>query len=373
MLNLNVCKVVGSSHTGRAAKANYLPGSLREIQADRASLRRRLNKRRKIDHDASEESLAGFHKFHYGYFGQVEEGALKMEIVSCDGGEFSRDPPRFTVERYRPENVLQDDGRVYCTKSSSCNLLLRHMGEVSFSVKSIVVRAPKDGYTAPIQQGLVFVGNNAKELLAGTSAYSIRYGELGNMTPSQRSSTPWDNQRLTLLESLNDVEIWEQSMLRRANTSQNSDSNEASRELATYFEYEELDDDTSRATHSNYLENCDEVATAPTPPPYGAPASSGEDDAYEHIETHQDLLHELSAGNEIDEDRIDRILRRLGNDYYTGRDRRPDPRRRATPGRFVEMRANSAAPEESQRIKPLRTFFIRPSRNEARIVFDPPM
>jgi hypothetical protein len=126
--------------------------SAREIQADRAYLRRRQFKRRKMDYDNddnSEEPLSGFHAFNYGHFGQVDEGSLRMDIVSCDGGEFSRDPAALHGTTYRPENVLADDRSVYCTKGSSCNLMLRHVGESSFTLKRIIVRAPHIGFTAP--------------------------------------------------------------------------------------------------------------------------------------------------------------------------------------------------------------------------------
>jgi len=68
-----------------------------------------------------------------------------MEIVSCDGGEFSDSYSAM----YRAENVLRDDKSVYCTKSSRCNLLLRHQGETTFCLQKIVIKAPERGFTAP--------------------------------------------------------------------------------------------------------------------------------------------------------------------------------------------------------------------------------
>lgn len=86
----------------------------------------------------------------YGYYGQVEAGQLRMEIVSCDGGRFeSRDPTSLAMENYRAENVLRQDESVYCTKSSRCNMLLRQEGETLFHLESLVIAAPKRGYTAP--------------------------------------------------------------------------------------------------------------------------------------------------------------------------------------------------------------------------------
>ena len=75
-----------------------------------------------------------------------------MEIVSCDGGQYHpRDPRSFAgnLESYRAENVLKEDKSVYCTKSSSCNMMLRQKGEALFHLESLVIAAPRRGYTAP--------------------------------------------------------------------------------------------------------------------------------------------------------------------------------------------------------------------------------
>jgi hypothetical protein len=107
--------------------------------------RRRSNKRRKLDHDGDMAMPEP-----YGYCGQVESGQLKMEIVSCDGGEHPpRDTRSMNLENYRAENVLRNDGSVYCTKSSRCNMMLRQRGEALFHLDSLVIAAPKRGYTAP--------------------------------------------------------------------------------------------------------------------------------------------------------------------------------------------------------------------------------
>jgi hypothetical protein len=112
------------------------------------SAHRRLNKRRKLEHDAN--ANLGFPGFLYGHRGQVVPGQLKMEIVGCDGGEYApRDPSAISRENYRAENVLRDDKSVYCTKSPRCNLMLRHQGEALFHLDSIVIKAPELGYTAP--------------------------------------------------------------------------------------------------------------------------------------------------------------------------------------------------------------------------------
>jgi hypothetical protein len=92
----------------------------------------RRHKRRKLDSDR----LAPFRSFRYGKYGQVEQGDLKMEIVSCDGGMFSNE------SSYAAENILKDDTSVYCTKGNRCNIVLRHQGGTVFTLRELVIKAP---------------------------------------------------------------------------------------------------------------------------------------------------------------------------------------------------------------------------------------
>lgn len=103
---------------------------------------RRRTKRRKLDEDYPLE----FKAINYGYHGQVVSGALKMEIVSCDGGLHA--DSRHGRE-YWPENVLRNDKSVYCTDSSKCNIIMRHQGGTTFCLKKLVIKAPDRGFTAP--------------------------------------------------------------------------------------------------------------------------------------------------------------------------------------------------------------------------------
>lgn len=103
---------------------------------------RRRAKRRKLDEDYPLE----FKAINYGYRGQVVSGALKMEIVSCDGGLHA--DSRHGRE-YWPENVLRNDKSVYCTDSSKCNIIMRHQGGTTFCLKKLVIKAPDRGFTAP--------------------------------------------------------------------------------------------------------------------------------------------------------------------------------------------------------------------------------
>ncbi|OXV06945.1 hypothetical protein Egran_05287 [Elaphomyces granulatus] len=125
-------------------------------------------KRRKLDSDDRREGLRGF---SYGQYGQVVPGILKMEIVSCDGGTYSEP----NGESSWPDNVLLNDSSVYCTKRDRCNLVLKHRGETPFCLKKIVIKAPKSGFDAPIQEGMIFVSMTSDELLARTAQYQIQH------------------------------------------------------------------------------------------------------------------------------------------------------------------------------------------------------
>ncbi|KAL2074886.1 hypothetical protein VTL71DRAFT_8665 [Oculimacula yallundae] len=127
----------------------------------------RRAKRRKIETDKLDSSFQGF---SYGRYGQVEPGKLKMEIVSCDGGIFSEHGGNYSAE-----NVLKSDSTVYCTKSNRCNLVLRHQGATVFNLKELIIKAPHSGYTAPIQEGMVFISMTSDDLLTRTAQYQIQY------------------------------------------------------------------------------------------------------------------------------------------------------------------------------------------------------
>jgi hypothetical protein len=104
----------------------------------------RQPKRRKLDHQPKAASEYDYYK--YGYDGQAVPTRLKMEIVSCDGGEYEMSD---SERLYKVQNVLNNDKSVYCSQSSSCNLLLKHIPEAPFCLEKIVIRAPNRGFTAP--------------------------------------------------------------------------------------------------------------------------------------------------------------------------------------------------------------------------------
>lgn len=124
-------------------------------------------KRRKFNSENLDTLFTGF---SYGKYGQVEPGKLKMEIVSCDGGIFEG-----TDMQHPAENILENDNTVYCTKSNRCNLILRHQGATVFCLKELCIKAPHSGYTAPVQEGMVFISMISDDLLARTAQYQIQY------------------------------------------------------------------------------------------------------------------------------------------------------------------------------------------------------
>ncbi|KIW20378.1 hypothetical protein PV08_00953 [Exophiala spinifera] len=140
-------------------------------------------KRRKLDDGTYEDEPR---TFRYGHKGQVVPGLLRMEIASCDGGEYS--DPRVSINSY-PQHVLVDDASVYCTKTSRCNLLLKHVGGMPFTLTKIVIKAPRAGFDAPIQKGLIFVSMNEDNLLEKASRYDLLYGPENHRYISLRDVT----------------------------------------------------------------------------------------------------------------------------------------------------------------------------------------
>ena len=121
------------------------PDSSARDYSGEAEVNRRRAKRRKLDADTL--TYGHLRGFNYGYRGQVVPGPLKMEILYCDGG-LHTEAARHGRE-YWPENVLRNDKSVYCTDNNKCNLILRHMGETTFCLKKLVIKAPETGFTAP--------------------------------------------------------------------------------------------------------------------------------------------------------------------------------------------------------------------------------
>lgn len=104
-------------------------------------LDRPRTKRIKLDADDKREGLRAV---QYGHYGQVVPGTLEMEIVSCDGGSYEANG-----KSSWPGNILVNDNSVYCTKGDRCNIILRHPGEVPFSLRKLTIKAPKSGFDSP--------------------------------------------------------------------------------------------------------------------------------------------------------------------------------------------------------------------------------
>ncbi|KAF2128294.1 hypothetical protein P153DRAFT_292698 [Dothidotthia symphoricarpi CBS 119687] len=228
---------------------------------------RRQAKRRKLDHDAS--TTSEYHGFKYGYKGQVVPGRLKMDILSCDGGEYRKDNPSGL---YNVQNVLKNDKSVYCSESASCNILLKHIGEAPFALDKIVIRAPDRGFTAPVQEGLVFVSMSADHLLAGTSAYHLQYrtqSPLTSPTPSSPADDDDDNEQLSLQEAINDPTLWQR--IRRASAS-------SAQHPATTTHTYSYPTNEHDPNDDNENDICDDTAS-PAPPPFTVTTATSDDSA----------------------------------------------------------------------------------------------
>ena len=147
--------------------ARLSPASPALPTADRGE--RLRSKRRKLDDGTYDEEPQ---TFQYGFDGQVVPGQLRMQLISCDGGEYS--DPHVPINNY-PQNILLDDNSVYCTKSNKCNILLKHVGGMPFTLTTIVIKAPRAGFDAPIQEGLIFISMDDDGLIEKTSQYDVRW------------------------------------------------------------------------------------------------------------------------------------------------------------------------------------------------------
>ncbi|KAI1364727.1 hypothetical protein F5Y08DRAFT_201403 [Xylaria arbuscula] len=156
-------------HLRRALWDPTLPQffSSRTSQHDPPEDNRRV-KRRKLDSDRLSSNFRGF---QYGKYGQVQPGQLTMELVSCDGGMFSSDD----TTKYGAENILKNDHSVYCTEGPRCNIILRHQGATVFTLKELVIKAPRSNFTDPVQAGIVFVSMTSDHLFRRTAQFQIQY------------------------------------------------------------------------------------------------------------------------------------------------------------------------------------------------------
>jgi len=336
--------------------------SVREYSGEAEVNRRR--KRRKLDNDPT----CGMKGFSYGYKGQVVPGQLKMEIDYCDGGLH---PDAAQPERnYWPDNVLHNDQSVYCTVSSKCNIILRHMGETCFTLKKLIIKSPAEGFTAPIQEGLIFVTMSNKDILSRTSTYELRgYSPIysdddsdpedmpENRPPSRRREI-FDSTSRSVPAPISNSRL-RPSRLRRA-----SPSPPASPAPSSYFSPRQasppfVPSDFTVSTHCNDPSSdeeepssaatiADRVRRSQELPPF----SSNSDDE----DTDPDAEHTVHA-------------RALGMFTRQLRNRK----RRAEPGRIEAMGAKDETAGERTMLEPHAKFFIEKDKSVVSVSFDPPV
>ncbi|RMZ29452.1 hypothetical protein D0859_06469 [Hortaea werneckii] len=128
------------------------------VSATEQSSRHRPKRRRLAPTEPSEKKQP----IAYGRYGQVEPGRLRLELVSCDGGVHidPRHPGQFLGAR----NILQHDKSVYCSERSSSNIILRHADDTPFCLEKLHIVGPEHGFTAPVREGLVYVGMTLNDL-----------------------------------------------------------------------------------------------------------------------------------------------------------------------------------------------------------------
>mmetsp|Transcript_13222 Transcript_13222/g.37301 ORF Transcript_13222/g.37301 Transcript_13222/m.37301 type:complete len:269 (-) Transcript_13222:586-1392(-) len=79
-----------------------------------------------------------------------DECTIQLELVSTDGGEYSRD--------YNCANMLRNDSSCYSsTKQEGVNVVARVVNAPHFTMAEMEAIAPSDGYTSPLGQCCVFV------------------------------------------------------------------------------------------------------------------------------------------------------------------------------------------------------------------------
>lgn len=298
-----------------------------------------------------------------------------MEVVSCDGGEYDRDS-----SLYRVQNVLSNDKSVYCSQTGRCNLLLRHIGEMPFCLEKMVIRAPDRGFTAPVQEGLVFVAMSPEKLLSGTAAYEIEYSshESNVSPPSPTPSLPRaeEEELISFQEAMLDESVWERSrqalaervssMRLRAHRPRTMDQPRNRRD-----EHSSVDDEDDVVNECPYhIEEGDPDAagiSAPTPPPFtttmeSEPEDSEESEALPSAAIMADRLRRESryrSEGEDDDDREDFIQHPLAAL------RRAEPLGSPRLRSFHEQAQRWRAMQNNTNIDPIRATRLRtPSRIE---------
>ncbi|KAL4788019.1 hypothetical protein BJX76DRAFT_227477 [Aspergillus varians] len=340
-------------------------------------------KRRKLNSDDNRE---GLQTLRYGQYGQVVPGTLKMELASCDGGTYEP-----VCETSGPENILWNDSSVYCTKSDRCNLILKHRGEAPFCLKKLVIKAPKSGYDAPIQAGMVFVSMSADDLLARTAQYQIQYAgsrsHRGRRRSGMQPSQEYMNSYRTPLQTL------ERASLTGFDSPSDSDTDASelpgapsnySADQAAEFHVTTVYDERSDGTELG--RTGDNVAIPQT---FG---SGGLERVGTMYSTDDDFLCSDTEESSSDEDddpetrafnsrrrELQRRVRAMRRQYAM--EQRELPRSRHIPNTIqpIPPAAPSAPrsgptvrPADAGLMKPLAQFFIKRPKSSVSLNFDPP-
>ncbi|KAI9881329.1 MAG: hypothetical protein M1830_003336 [Pleopsidium flavum] len=363
-----------------------------------AEVNRRRSKRRKLETDGTGGGIQGF---SYGHFGQVVPGQLKMEIVSCDGGNHIEQSGG--AKDYWAENVLRNDQSVYCTKSNRCNMILRHQGETTFCLKKLVIKAPERGFTAPVQEGMVFVSMTSNDLLARTAQYQIHYTSSPSRTASGPSATHGrdDPRPFTGRLSLHSRDHHPPSAAnyppppipRREYHASWSSPQDTANILTNPIHLNGPAETNIDADLDSFLNSDHNSPTAnlPSPLPFTVVTDCDDKSGDEEEESSAAILADryrrdrIAATYSSDDDDEDGGLSRLVNRHHrimgppTGGIRRS--RRRATPSRIEPSMTQSAdshlnnenLPLPSEVMVPHARFFIERERSMVSMKFDPPV
>ncbi|CAG8035540.1 unnamed protein product [Penicillium salamii] len=297
-------------------------------------------KRRKLDTDDNREAFKGF---NYGLYGQVMPGELKMEIASCDGGNFEPDGVSS-----RPENVLNSNQSVYSTKEDRCNLVLCHRDEAPFCLKKIVIRAPSQcSFDAPIQEGMVFVAMSTDDLFTRTTECQMQYSSRWRRRPRRSGLPPSEEYLSGFRPPLQNIE---RTVLTGPNSHSPSDISEDPRaQFRITTEYHENNEDNA------YSDN--------------------EEEAPLEFNTQEEPAERYTSDTDdtpSDEDDMHFLRRRvIQNQHRAALNRHSENRSRREPTLVHPNPADSTQPP-AEVLKPLARFFMERERNMVTIKFDPP-
>jgi len=269
-------------------------------------------------------------------------------------------------------------------------------------LEKVVIKAPERGFTAPVQEGMIFVSMSSNDLLSGTSGYQIDYNNQSAHHSSNSSTSSQDEEEISLAESLTDPAVWAASRLGRAEALENEREfldmqhqrirwqrshrrlrdqlmQEGSRPAVRY--------DTPTNATINMTENCDWPVTdsthssagvsAPTPPPFTVTTESDGESSVEDEQPSAAVLRDRLRrdsqwrADTDDEDEDARVAALWeGRDGRFGSSGYLRATRRSTPSR---IEPKDASPEADGLIPPHARFFIAKHKNKITIKFDPPV